>query len=137
MGCCNPNLDSIISESYQFSDISDLGFHHGPDQFQKITVSNIEDGLIGEYQFLMKPQLIVKFQLLKMKLLNLIGSRNSDACIFNSQEKPMWFYGEFQSEDQFDINKLKVFLKTITQFHEITIVTSIKYNKMSHLINRC
>ena len=41
----------------------------------------------------------------------------------------MWFYGEFQSEDQFDINKLKVFLKTITLiYNEITIVTSIEYN---------
>ena len=41
----------------------------------------------------------------------------------------MWFYAEFQSEDEFDINKLKVFLKTITLiYNEITIVSSIEYN---------
>ena len=126
------NLDSIISESYQFSDISDLGFHHGPDQFQKITVSNIEgDGLIGEYQFSDETSIDCEVSIIKDEVVELVPDPEKGATLVSSisQEKAMWFYGEFQSEDQFDINKLKVFLKTITLiYNEITIVTSIEYN---------
>ena len=126
------NLDSIISEKYQFSDISDLGYHHGPDQFQKITVRNLDgDDLIGEYQFSDETSIDCEVSIIKDEVVELAPDPEKGATLVSSmsKEKAMWFYAEFQSEDQFDINKLKVFLKTITLiYNEITIVSSIEYN---------
>ena len=82
------NLDSIISESYQFSDISDLGFHHGPDQFQKITVSNIEgDGLIGEYQFSDETSIDCEVSIIKDEVVELPDPEIATLVSSISQEK--------------------------------------------------
>lgn len=126
------NLDSIITEGYQFSDISDLGSHHGPDQFQTITVCNLDGGdLIGEYQFSDETSIDCEVKIDIDGTVELAPDPEIGATLVSSlsQEKAMWFYAEFQSKDEFDINKLKVFLRTITLIlTEVTIVSSIEYD---------
>ena len=126
------NLDSIIEEGYQFSDISDLGYHHGPDQFQTITVTNLEgDNLIGEYQFSDETSIDCDVKIEIDETVELAPDPEIGATLIStlSQEKSMWFYGEFQSKFEFNSNKLKVFLKTITLIlTEVTIVAAIEYD---------
>ena len=126
------NLPSIIIEKIQFYDISNLGFHHGPDQFQKITVQNLDtDMLIGEYHFSDEISIDCDVEIDLDDTVGLAPDPELGATLVSSlsNEKAMWFYSEFSSKDPFDIKKLKVYLKTITLIYtEVTIVSSIEYN---------
>jgi hypothetical protein len=95
------NLDSIL-DGYNFSDISDLGFHHGPDQFQEISVYNLEnDNFIGKYKFSDETSIDCDVKIETDETVELAPDPEKGATLVSSlsQEKAMWFYGEFQTID--------------------------------------